>query len=445
MMNELATRLSSNETRLDSWEKDAAPYFQFFFHILSSKGSSSCSYSHKSVPFASTMRPTHTKNVPTPKTALQRMKVNDTTPIHQEKMMNQSDLERYLHQVQQATLDRINSWDPHSFKKRKGDQQQQGEKATKKEKKNNHGNTVETNLDTLVRLWSLRISGMEKQQRIKEIVQQQYIPISENLKTKQKENDAKQRMDALLCPLTPSEKSIVQEAFYGKGHPQQIIAKNLNSGDTIQRTSIRRLRPGKWLNDEVIHYFFVMLANRDASTTSQRMNENQTPRRSHFYKSFFLTKLLDEGGTNQYAYSNVKSWSKNVPGQDIFLLDKIFIPVNLSNVHWACAVIFMQERRIQFYDSMGGDGKYYLDALFRYVKDEWKNKNDGKELPHADEWKLVTCRPDTPRQENGFDCGVFTCMFADFLSMGYPLLFTQSHVTQCRERIALSIMQGAIV
>lgn len=45
----------------------------------------------------------------------------------------------------------------------------------------------------------------------------------------------------------------------------------------------------------------------------------------------------------------------------------------------------------------------------------------------------------------GYDCGVFTCMFADFLSKDTPLLFTQEHINQCRERIALSIMNGKAI
>ena len=45
----------------------------------------------------------------------------------------------------------------------------------------------------------------------------------------------------------------------------------------------------------------------------------------------------------------------------------------------------------------------------------------------------------------GYDCGIFTCLFIDFLAMDRPLVFTQEHVTQCRQRIALSILQGKAV
>lgn len=59
----------------------------------------------------------------------------------------------------------------------------------------------------------------------------------------------------------------------------------------------------------------------------------------------------------------------------------------------------MQEKRIQFYDSMGGDGMYYLKGLLRYVQDEHQAKR-GSPLPDVDSWKLVPCTSDTPRQLN---------------------------------------------
>ena len=37
-------------------------------------------------------------------------------------------------------------------------------------------------------------------------------------------------------------------------------------------------------------------------------------------------------------------------------MDKIFIPVNLNQAHWCLAVIFIQEQKIQYYDSMNGRG-----------------------------------------------------------------------------------------
>lgn len=36
-------------------------------------------------------------------------------------------------------------------------------------------------------------------------------------------------------------------------------------------------------------------------------------------------------------------------------------------------------------------------------------------------WELVTTAEDTPQQANGSDCGVFSCMFADYLSQNKVL------------------------
>mmetsp|Transcript_41431 Transcript_41431/g.63823 ORF Transcript_41431/g.63823 Transcript_41431/m.63823 type:complete len:95 (-) Transcript_41431:116-400(-) len=93
---------------------------------------------------------------------------------------------------------------------------------------------------------------------------------------------------------------------------------------------------------------------------------------------------------------------------------------------------------------MGAGGSFYLDSIFRYLQDEHKDKK-GSPLPDIDDWQLIPTTSDTPRQRNGFDCGVFTCMAADFLSKGCPLVYSQEHITQCRERIALAIMKGKAI
>jgi sentrin-specific protease 1 len=139
--------------------------------------------------------------------------------------------------------------------------------------------------------------------------------------------------------------------------------------------------------------------------------------------------------------SPLLSTNVKVPGKDIFGLDKIICPVNLGNTHWCCAVIFMNDKKIQFYDSMGGSGRHYINGLFQYVQDEHQDKKKSA-LSNKEDWELVECQPDTPQQMNGYDCGVFTCAFADFISRGAPLAFTQDHVTELRERIALAIVKN---
>jgi hypothetical protein len=49
---------------------------------------------------------------------------------------------------------------------------------------------------------------------------------------------------------------------------------------------------------------------------------------------------------------------------------------------------------------------------------------------------------DHPQQKNGYDCGVFACTCADFLSAGMHTNFTQRDVTGMRRLIALRILKG---
>lgn len=263
----------------------------------------------------------------------------------------------------------------------------------------------------------------------------------EKLEGRKKAEEARKRALSLMRTLNDDEREIVQNAVHGRGNGGEIIAQV--GADSVQRASMRTLQPGMWLNDEIVHYFYLMLAKRD-----EELCINDTSRkRSHFFKSFFITKLLNEGNSScdgKYEYRNVKRWSKKVPGKDIFQLDKILFPINMDNMHWICAAIFMEGKKIEVFDSMGSSGNRYLHALFRYVQDEHLDKKKSP-LPDADEWELIPTQGSTPRQTNAYDCGVFTCMFADFLSKDTALVFSQQHINQCRERIALSIMKGKAI
>jgi Ulp1 family protease len=101
-----------------------------------------------------------------------------------------------------------------------------------------------------------------------------------------------------------------------------------------------------------------------------------------------VQKLFDEKNRNRklrgiYNYKNVNGWSVKVPGKDIFNLKYIFCPINLNNIHWTVAVIFMEAKRIQYYDSMGRTEMAKLEGLLQYVKDEYWVKN-GKEMDEMD-------------------------------------------------------------
>ena len=151
----------------------------------------------------------------------------------------------------------------------------------------------------------------------------------------------------MLHPLSSEEKKKVDSILHSGGSQDEIIAtleiSDIRSTETVTRKSAETLRPGVYLNDEIIHFYLMTLQKRD--------EEINPKNRSHIFKSFFMTKLLN--GDNGHDCHEVKRWSRKVPGKDVFALNKIFFPINIVNLHWALACVFMKERTIQHFDSNG--------------------------------------------------------------------------------------------
>ncbi|DAZ95743.1 TPA: hypothetical protein N0F65_006391 [Lagenidium giganteum] len=228
--------------------------------------------------------------------------------------------------------------------------------------------------------------------------------------------------------LPPEQLRIVQDALTSGPDSRVLIEKyNVN----ITRRHLQCLLPMQWLNDEVINFWFQMLNDRDV----ELVNSGVLAKRSHFFNSFFYTKVSENG----YNFVNVRRWTRKI---DIFAMDKIFVPVNLSNTHWCLAVIHMTEKRIQYYDSMDGSGTKCLNVLLKYLHDESEHKK--KQKFDEEGWELVESTPETPQQQNGSDCGVFTCMFADYLSQNMPLTFSQKDMEFHRHRMVLHIVEGSL-
>ena len=58
-----------------------------------------------------------------------------------------------------------------------------------------------------------------------------------------------------------------------------------------------------------------------------------------------------------------------------------------------------------------------------------------------DGWALIPTTDDTPRQANGFDCGVFASYCAHFLAHGAHPNFNQADIPIMRRRMMLSILE----
>ena len=128
----------------------------------------------------------------------------------------------------------------------------------------------------------------------------------------------------------------------------------------------------------------------------------------------------------------MKRWSKKVKstGGCVFELDKLIVPVNVSNSHWCLAVAHARERRLQYYDSMGGQGRGTRAASASSCRARPRSitATPGWTWPTG-RWCPRRCGAHAgellaSQQDNCDDCGVFTCIFSNYVSAALPFVFT---------------------
>lgn len=152
----------------------------------------------------------------------------------------------------------------------------------------------------------------------------------------------------------------------------------------------------------------------------------------HVYNTFFYSQLRDKG------YASVKRWSRR---HKIYEKDLIIIPIHM-NVHWTCAVINLLEKRIEYYDSLHGSDRGCCDRLLEYLKVDYPDKTGN--AFNADEWTFYKPKS-IPVQQNGYDCGVFTCLFAEYRSRLEEFDFDQSRMPYLRQRLVWEITNARLL
>jgi sentrin-specific protease 1 len=157
--------------------------------------------------------------------------------------------------------------------------------------------------------------------------------------------------------------------------------------------------------------------------------------------------MFGDGGL--YSYKKLKRWSANVKvtGGNVFKLELMMIPCNIENAHWCLCAANFTKKQIQYYDPMGGDGLHFMRGLQKYLKDEAKKHVGDVSVAHLldlDSWELISTDKDTPQQDNGTDCGVFTCVFAYYLSLNLELRFTARDMPYFRQRLTIDILRKRV-
>ncbi|KHJ80205.1 hypothetical protein OESDEN_20124 [Oesophagostomum dentatum] len=139
-------------------------------------------------------------------------------------------------------------------------------------------------------------------------------------------------------------------------------------GIKLTRKDLSTLSGLDWLNDEVINFYLQLVCER--STKAKDLPK------TYAFNTFFYANISTKG------YASVKRWTRKV---DIFAHDVLLVPVHLS-VHWCMAVIDLERKRIDYYDSLLGRNQRCLEDLKNYLVEESKDK---KKQPFSfDGWEF---------------------------------------------------------
>lgn len=243
-----------------------------------------------------------------------------------------------------------------------------------------------------------------------------------------KSEDKESTLSVAFAPLSEDEENEVDRALNGHDG-SEVLAAHKKSNIDIRRTVMQCLKPGVWLNDDVINLYLELLKERELCQPEKFL-------KCHFFSTFFFNKLYKD--THTYNFKAVSRWTTQKKlGYNLLECKKIFVPIH-KDIHWCLAVINVQEKKLLYLDSLKGCDRDALRILANYIKDEAKDKLN--KILDVNTWDR-DCPQDIPEQLNGCDCGMFMIKYADFHSRGDDLNFTQEHMEYFRRRTVLELLR----
>jgi hypothetical protein len=91
-----------------------------------------------------------------------------------------------------------------------------------------------------------------------------------------------------------------------------------------------------------------ILHSRTRLNANERMDESVVGSSAHFFQNLFNQMKTDATLCGKYNYENISKWIKKAAGNNIFNLKNIYFIINIDNNHWACIVVYMEEKWIQY-------------------------------------------------------------------------------------------------
>ncbi|KAF2744183.1 cysteine proteinase, partial [Sporormia fimetaria CBS 119925] len=192
--------------------------------------------------------------------------------------------------------------------------------------------------------------------------------------------------------------------------------------------------PLAWLNDNIVNEYMNLLIDHEKRKAGYVHRKNGPAPPVHAFPSQWWVSASRD-------LKSVQRWAtrKQFGGKNLLDVKLLFIPVCVKS-HWRLIAIKPQERIIEYLDSLSsGQDAQILQKVF-----EWLQQELGADFI-ASEWNVIE-KQRSMRQQNGSDCGVFTCLNALALLRGEDpdLVEVDNGMHNARRIIAASLISGKL-
>jgi len=262
------------------------------------------------------------------------------------------------------------------------------------------------------------------------------VSVLQSLAGVQLRTDPRSYIESLLAPLDTDETDTWRKAFsVDRFSAREVVHYPGGSHGSlvcVLDKDFWRLQPQKWVNDEAVNAYLYIL---------QKWAENHV---SEYGQSLFLSTHFWEQLSTTVGFSSDCSWFRNV---DLFSLNFVYIPVNVTDTHWYPVIVDVKKKRICCYDSYGHEDRSTtlerIRLFFVAISAPIMSSSISSESPWVSEATVIYKEGGlvTPQQSNSYDCGIFMLTVFKFHSRGLPLLFSEAYMNVLRGRITLELLQ----
>jgi Ulp1 family protease len=178
----------------------------------------------------------------------------------------------------------------------------------------------------------------------------------------------------------------------------------------------RRLYPGQWLNDEIINSYIKLCKVNPAV---------------HVFNTYFYS-IIETMEKTEWDINKLHKILKKTGLDTILSKSYLVVPVNINQAHWAVVAINNIDNVIEYYESLETNSMENVCIIIEKLLQKL-----GLE-PY--DWELMAA----PRQNNGFDCGVFMIKIIQALASNTVFNFTSEDIKYYRKIMLLELKEGRL-